>query len=167
MAFEISHTDKIAGVLLVALATAVFAVSADFPSLAATAEPGPAFYPRLVAATLAILGVILLVRSFGTEGARRHHVTGIELKRVGGAVLFLLAYVALMPVVGFVVDTFVYLLVFMWFSKVRSPLVALGVSVGVTLTVYYVFVAFLHVPLPEGSFVQVARHLPDLPVGGG
>lgn len=166
MAIEIGHTDKIAAGLLVALAAAVFAVSADFPSLAATAEPGPAFYPRLVAATLAALGMILLVRSLGTEGVRRHRITVSELKRVGGAVLFLLAYVALMPVVGFIADTFAYLLAFMWFSKVRSLPVALGVSAGVTLTVYYVFVAFLHVPLPEGSLVQIARYLPDLPVGG-
>ena len=64
----------------------------------------------------------------------------------------LLAYVILLPKLGFLLMTSLLMLSILWFFNVRTPLVLVGytaVSVG---AVYVVFAKLLYVPLPAGTW---------------
>lgn len=164
MAIMIRHSDKIAGLAFIALAAGIYVVSADFPTVPGMPEPGPAFFPRVIAGLIGVLGVVLIVESVRNGEAHSHRIDRRGVVRIGGATLLLVGYVAVMPYLGFVVDTALFLVVFMWFSGVRSPVATLVVAVGVPVVLHYVFVSFLHVPLPEGSVVSVVEYLPSLPL---
>jgi hypothetical protein len=173
MAITIRHSDTIAGLAFVALAAGIYVVSADFPTVPGMPEPGPAFFPRVIAGLIGALGLVLIAKSAHSDETRSHRIGRQGVVRIGVATLLLVGYVAAMPFLGFLVDTALFLVIFMWFSGVRSPVAALVIAVGVPLVLYYVFVSFLHVPLPEGSVVTVADYLPSLPLhqrftpGGG
>jgi hypothetical protein len=165
MSFQIRHTDKVAAVLLVGLAVGVFLASRDFPSGFGD-SPGAAFFPRLIASVLALLAGVLFVRSAASSDARSYDVSATDAGRFAIPVGLLVAYVALMPIVGFVLDTVAFLVVTMRYSGVESYLRSGTLAVGLGLALYYVFGEFLHVPFPEGSVVSVARWLPSLPLAG-
>jgi hypothetical protein len=162
MSFQIRHTDKVAAVLLVALAAEVFVASRDFPS-GFGESPGAAFFPRLIASVLALLAGVLFVRSFASE-TTSYDVSTTDVRRFFVPVAFLVAYVALMPVVGFVLDSMLFLVALMRYSGVERYATSVPLAVGLGLVLHYVFGEFLHIPLPEGSVVALSRWLPSLPL---
>lgn len=165
MALRIRHTDKVAAVLLVGLSVGVFVASRDFPSGFGD-SPGAAFFPRLIASTIALLAGVLFVRSVASGDTRTYDVSTTDARRFAVPIALLVAYVALLPIFGFVLDTVAFLVVMMRYSGVESYLRSGALAVGLGLALYYVFGEFLHIPFPEGSAVSVARWLPSLPLAG-
>lgn len=166
MVFEIRHTDKVGAVLLVALSVGVFRVSRDFPS-GFGGTPGAAFFPRLIAASIGLLAVVLFVRS-AVSGERRPPEVSVEnAGRFAVPVALLVAYVALMSYLGFVLVTVGFLILLMRYSGVQAYRRSVPLAVGLGVVLHYVFGEFLHVPLPEGSVVSLSRYLPSLFVGVG
>lgn len=163
MSFRLRHTDTVAAVLLVGLSAGVFVASRDFPSGFGGA-PGAAFFPRLVASAIALLAGVLFVRSVASSDARTYDVSGTDVRRFAVPVAFLVAYVALLSVVGFVLDTVLFLVALMWYSGAKSLRTSVPLAVALGLAVHYVFGEFLHVPFPEGSLVSISRWLPSLPL---
>ncbi|MDL5362178.1 tripartite tricarboxylate transporter TctB family protein [Halalkalicoccus sp. NIPERK01] len=159
MGVELRHTDALGAGLWLLLAGAVFALSAGFP--AGPGETGPAFYPRVIAGLIALFAVVQLVRSLAGD-PRAHEITLGSTRRVVGVAVGVLAYVLLLPWLGFVVATALFLVVGMRYSGVDSPLRIGVVAVGLTLGLHYVFGVFLRIPLPESPFYSVARLLPAL-----
>lgn len=162
---HLKHTAKIGSILWIALAAGVFVVTADFPR--GPGETGPAFYPRTIAALIAFFALVQLVRSLERDAVRSHEIDLGAAKRVAGAFLLVVLYVLLVPWLGFVLATVAFLAVTMRYSGVTSVLRLGGVSIGLTLLLYYTFVVFLRVPLPESPLVPIAPHLPSLLVGTG
>ena len=72
------------------------------------------------------------------------------------------AYVVLLPYLGFIVGTIAFLVVAMWYSGVESYSRMTVVSIGLTLGLYYTFVIFLRVPLPDSELFPVRDLLPSL-----
>lgn len=165
MSLQIRHTDKVAAVLLVGLAVGVFVASRDFPSGFGD-SPGAAFFPRLIASVVALLAGVLFVRSVASSDIRTYDVSATDARRFAVPVSFLVAYVALMPILGFVLDTVAFLVALTRYSGVRSLRRSVALAVGLGIALHYVFGEFLHIPLPEGSLVSVARWLPSLPLAG-
>jgi len=58
-------------------------------------------------------------------------------------------YVLLMPVLGFLLSTFVTLMVLFGFFGVKFK-TTFGVALGCTVGLHLIFVAFLQIPLPRG-----------------
>lgn len=166
MALEIRHTDKVGAVLLVALSAGVFLVSRDFPS-GFGETPGAAFFPRVIAATIGLLAVVLFVRSATSGEGRPHEISVENAKQFVVPVALLVAYVALMSYLGFVLVTVGFLILLMRYSGVRAYRRSVPLAVGIGVILHYVFGEFLHVPLPEGSVVSLSRFLPSLFVGVG
>lgn len=160
MGIELRRTDTIGAILWLALAAAVFVVSAGFP--AGPDETTPAFYPRVIAGLIALFALAQLGRSLSADTTRSHEVTAGATKRVLGALVLVVAYVFLLPWLGFLVATAGFLVVGMRYSGARSPLRIGGVAVGLTLMLYYTFAVFLRIPLPENPFYSVAGLLPGL-----
>lgn len=163
MSIRIRHTDKLAAVLLVGLAVGVFVASRDFPS-GFGESPGAAFFPRIIVSVIALLAGVLFVRSVASSDVRAYDVSTTDVRRFAVPVASLVAYVALMPILGFVLDTILFLVVLMRYSGVESYWRSGALAVGLGLALYYVFGEFLHIPFPEGSVVSVARWLPSLPL---
>lgn len=160
MSFTLRHTDKIGSVLWLLLAGAVFIVSAGFP--AGPNVTGPALYPRVVAGLIALFAVIQLARAVATDADRRHEVTATATKQVLGAVLLVVAYVFLLPWLGFLTSTAAFLVAGMLYSGARSPLLIGGSSLGLTILLYYIFASFLRIPLPQSPLLPVEQLLPIL-----
>lgn len=166
MAFEIRHADKVGAVLLVALSVGVFRVSRDFPS-GFGETPGAAFFPRVTAASIGLLAVVLFVRSAASGERRPPEISVEKVERFAVPVALLVAYVALMSSLGFVLVTVGFLILLMRYSGVRAYRRSIPLAIGLAVVLHYVFGEFLHVPLPEGSVVSLSRFLPSLFAGVG
>lgn len=166
MAIELRRTDEVAAVLLVALSAGVFLVSREFPE-GLGGVPGAAFFPRIIAATVALLAVVLFVRGVATDEERTHRISLDAVERFAVPLAFLVAYVALMPVLGFVLDTVAFLVAVMRYSGVTVYRRSLPLGVGLAVVLHYVFGELLHIPLPEGSLISVSQYLPSLPLFAG
>jgi putative tricarboxylic transport membrane protein len=158
MVSRVFRSDAIAAGLLVALSAAVFVVSADFPT-GRGGDPGAAFFPRLIAGTIAILAVGLLLKDFTTDERAAHEIDPTVVRRLAVVVAFPALYIFVMPIVGFPLTTVVFLAGLMWYSGARSIPIVLGSSIGVMFVLYYLFGVLFQVPLPDG-LVPIGDVLP-------
>jgi putative tricarboxylic transport membrane protein len=152
--------DSVVGAGLIAFAGAIFWNARKFPSMPGD-QVGPALFPQLIAAGLAICGAIFVI-----QAARRKAGTPwIELpdwirapRQVAGfavVTLGLLAYCLLVETVGFFVCAPLLLGALLAVLGVRAwavPVIALGVSV----VIHFIFYKGLGVPLPWGLLQSLA-----------
>lgn len=162
MGTTVAHTDKIASVLLLGLAAAVFVLSADFP--AGIGETSPAFFPRVIAALIAVFALYQLGRSVVDGTVRAHEIDWHAAGRVAVVAVLVVVYVVAMPWLGFVLGTALFLLVTMRYSGVERYDHSIPLSIGIAVVLYYVFFAFLRVPLPRSEYVPIEELLPPLPL---
>lgn len=131
----------------------LFSIS-DLPDLSA-------MFPNAVAWALIAIGAVEVVRHYIVgrradkelpEAAEDDAVEGAS-GQVKPVLIFLvatIAYVALIPVIGFYVVTIVFLVGLMVALGIRKLWVFLGVPVALTAIIYLTFTLQLNVPLPEG-----------------
>ncbi len=160
MPVKLRHTDKISSVLLLTVAAGVFVVSGDFPR--GPSVTGPAFFPRIIAMLIAAFALAQLGKTIYVSNVRSYEITREVAFRVLAALGLVIAYVLALPWVGFIAGTIIFLVVAMWYSGVESLLQATIIAVGVTLGLYYTFIVFLHIPLPEGGFLPIRSFLPGV-----
>lgn len=74
--------------------------------------------------------------------------------KLAGGVALVVGYVLVVPLVGFVITTAVFLAVFPWVGGLRRPVLAavLGVAGSFLLVVVFMRVAYISLPLGEGPF---------------
>lgn len=152
--------DAIFGALFLLFGVIVVVHVQAFPKIPGQ-QVGPALFPGIIAAALAVCGVLLIVsgvRKRETEPwyetadwmrSGRHGIAFIAI--VGGVA----AYVLLTESVGFLIVA--PILLFVWFSVlgVRRG-TAVVVAIGATLVIWYAFYKLLRVPLPWGVLTKVA-----------
>ena len=164
MTLRINHTDKLASGLVFFLAAAVFYLSVEFP--AGYGATGPAFFPRMIVGLMSMFALAQLVNAFRSDETRSQKLSQSTVRTVGTAVVIIVAYVVTMPYLGFLAGTVGFLLASMRFSGVRNPRTAVPVAVVVSIALYYIFVQFLRVPLPESTILPISRLLPGLLFSG-
>lgn len=146
----------VAGIVCALLAVYVMVVCAGYPTAEAygTGVPGPGLWPGMIAALLFVASVGLIAGTLmqkketfpelpmWTEGTKRVYIT----------MAVLVVYVALLPLLGFIVPSVAMLVVFInWFGKM--PIwKTIVISVVATLVVYFIFKLFLNVPVDFGMF---------------
>ena len=140
------------GLFLIIFAAAVLWHVQSFPSLD-NGYPGPALFPSVLAVLFILCGVGLII-----QGVRQHEkllkfdigtltVSGLfNIFFVLGAIV---CYILVAETIGFLIFSFVILMVLMKWLKVKTPSSIL-MSVGVTLVIYLLFAKVLLVPLPWG-----------------
>jgi hypothetical protein len=123
----------------------------------ANGEPGPGFFPSILAGSLIALGVAL---ALGWLLAPRERLLQLEeltfsrteLVRAGGVWLSLAVAVGLMSTLGFLVSSILLVAALVLGMEqlrgARTVLAMLALPIGV----YVVFVVLLDVQLPEGIF---------------
>ena len=146
--------DAVFGALLLLLGVVVLVHVQGFPKI--PGQPvGPALFPGLVAAGLAVCGVLLIVSGIRRRAEQPWYETAEWMRSgrhfiafaaiVGGVV----AYVLLATHVGFLLVAPV--LLWIWFSVLGVRPVRAGVvAVVASLVIWYAFYKLLRVPLPWG-----------------
>jgi len=66
-------------------------------------------------------------------------------------IIGLILYLLLMPTIGFIVSTILFLLVLLYILETRNVFVLLGIPVGMSLVIFYIFTVYLRVRLPSGT----------------
>jgi len=136
------------------------------PDIRTEGEPGPRGFPLLIGVVLAVLGVILVVRSIiavrlkpdttyagGSETIAR--VTRREAGFAGGTFALLILYAFLLDKVGFIVSTpIVTTLTMIGLLRMRKWLPILSVAIGFTGGCWLIFDALLGTPLPRGTWLM-------------
>lgn len=147
--------DAVVGVVLLALAAAVWVAVRDFPNIPGQ-NVGPALFPTLIAAGLAGSGLILVVgglksRAEGWIGLASWTRSPRLLFRAFLVVAALLFYVLAAPSLGFFISgTLILLILFVAFGA--RPLSGAAIAVLSTWLIQEAFVGLLRVPLPPGLF---------------
>ena len=146
--------DAVFGALFLLLGVMVLVHVQGFPKI--PGQPvGPALFPGLVAAGLAVCGVLLIVSGIRRRAEQPWYETAEWMRSgrhfiafaaiVGGVV----AYVLLATHVGFLLVAPV--LLWIWFSVLGvRPVRAIVVAVAASLVIWYAFYKLLRVPLPWG-----------------
>ena len=157
--------DAIWGALFIIGAGLVLFHVQGFPKIPGQ-NVGPALFPGLIAVGIAVCGLILIVRGLRARAAGEgaggswvvlppwlrsaNHVAGFLV--LVGVNLF---YIFAVDKLGFLITGFVYLVALMWVLRVR-PMVAIVVSIAMTLVIHYAFYKLLRVPLPWGLLTPIA-----------
>jgi putative tricarboxylic transport membrane protein len=140
------------GLMLILFACAVLVHVQSFPKLD-NGYPGPALFPSVLAVLFIFCGIGLII-----QGVRqREKMLKFDLGTVSAAgwinIAFVLGtvacYILLAEYVGFLIFSFVILLILMKWLRVKT-LHSLVMSIAVTLAIYLLFAKVLLVPLPWG-----------------
>ena len=156
--------DAVWGAMLILFSAAILVHVQGFPKIPGQ-KVGPALFPGLLAACLAVCAVILIVkgiaaRAAGHERAEWAQLDGWTRSRrhvvAFGAVIGVnVAYILVVGTVGFLLTAVAYLVTLFIVFGVRMR-TALPLAVVVTLVIHFAFYKMLKVPLPWGIFERFA-----------
>jgi putative tricarboxylic transport membrane protein len=149
--------DLIAGIVWLALAIFVLNDSRDL-GLGTLRQPGAGLFPLLTGVLLAIFAILLLgeaVSKKSAVGAQKARVWDRDIRylTLGIVLISLVLYVVLLDVLGFVVATFLFLLIIFKRVEPQAWTTALVASALAVFASYVVFEWFLESQLPEGRLV--------------
>lgn len=141
----------------VALAAGVFLLgfSLDFPTSTAPHDPGAAALPRIAGTGLILLSVLQLAIGHRRADDSEPLPRGVDGWRVAGLLGALIGYVYLFPLVGFVELSVLFLFIAMIVGGARSLWLLLGIPLGVSAALGYVFYTLLGVSLPIGPIGEL------------
>ena len=148
------------GELVFALLIVVFSVGALWQSYSISGFSGkttPGVFPMIASGVMVISGVVVLMSATqlpappeGAPGFLDEILTLRHMVVIG----LVLAYVLLMPLIGFVASSAVFLFCSFQFLWRKNPLLMLALT-GVTLVIIYVvFREVFQVVLPQGILLQ-------------
>jgi putative tricarboxylic transport membrane protein len=147
----VRNADRVTAALLLAFAVAFSVGALNSYQWWGSGGPGPAFMPFWLGLVMAVLALMMLVRSL-----RQQHPGEAWLPRGEGlrdllvVLAATIAYVALLNVTGMVIGTAIYLAILVRYLGRHRWWVTAAVAVGAAFVNWLVFVHWLHVPMPEG-----------------
>ena len=144
--------DRVTAVFLFALSAAFAAGALKYYSWWGSGGPGSAFLPFWLGLVMALLALMMLVRSLkekdpGAAWLPRGEGLRDMLVVLGATVLF----VALLKTIGMVLGTALYLAGLVWYLGRHRWWVTLAVAVAAAGFNWLVFVHWLRVPFPEAG----------------
>ena len=153
--------ERITAVVLLALSALWIQLAVDlpFPAFARVAKMGPGHYPIAVAGLLASLAVLLLWQTFRCEKhaasaeddeEQSRNPQGFRHLIIGFG--FFLVYVILVPLIGFVLASMVFVFCFIRLIGQFNYLLSGALALGIPALLWTVFAYLLTVPLPKGPF---------------
>ncbi|MDI6725878.1 MAG: tripartite tricarboxylate transporter TctB family protein [Smithellaceae bacterium] len=123
---------------------------------------GPAFWPRMLLVGIMIICVSLLVEYLIKRGRMTETMKPrLDLRQLRFliAVGLITAYLLLLPLVGFIIITPLFMIAFMYLLGEPSKAWILGVSLVLTAIIVVLFTKAMYVPLPRGQgiFLQFSQ----------
>jgi putative tricarboxylic transport membrane protein len=153
--------ERITAIVLLALSVfwIQLAVDLPFPAFARVAKMGPGHYPIAVAGLMAILAVLLFWQTFrfekqidpaGDDEEQSRDSRGFRHLIIG--FVFFLTYVILVPLIGFVMASIVFVFCFIRLIGQFNYWLSGVLALGIPALLWTVFAYLLTVPLPKGPF---------------
>ncbi len=147
--------DLITGVVLLVLSGFVIREAWLMPP-SATFGPGSGFLPFWLGLILAVLAVILLATAWRRKATEKDGVSlfpGTKaLIAIGSVLGGLAAYITLIEVLGFLLDTFLYVAFLLGVVERERWQTTLLVAVATTGGLYLIFQVLLGIALPSNMF---------------
>lgn len=145
------RADRITGASLLAFALAFSAGALKNHTYWGENGPGPGFLPFWLGAVMAGLASLLLIGAIRSRDPGAAWLpSGDGLRRLGLVLGATIAFVALLPVLGMVVGTALFIALLMRGLERHPWRLTLAVALGVTGFNYLVFTFWLRVPFPLG-----------------
>jgi putative tricarboxylic transport membrane protein len=132
-------------------------------------EVGSGFWPILILSTATLLSIILLVSTLikylnekkkASVEASISKEALVDLKsrrrKFASSVILLLIYVIIMPWIGFVLSTLIYVLAFILALEERRKYVLIISPILVTALIVIIFAKFIVIPFPRGVGIFAA-----------
>lgn len=145
-------SNTLIGLLLIIFACTVLVHVQSFPKLD-NGYPGPALFPEVLSMLFIFCGIGLIIQGIRNRERLLKYDLGavtlagwLNIAFVLGAIV---CYIFLAEYVGFLIFSFVILMILMKWLKVKL-LSSLVMSTTVTLAIYLLFAKILLVPLPWG-----------------
>jgi putative tricarboxylic transport membrane protein len=142
-----------APLLGLAASVALFAGSRGLDGVAREGQLGPGFWPRLVLAGLAIACLAKVAEAWRGRGAGGEARPELSRARLAAGIALIVAYVVAVPVVGFPLTTAGFIAGFMILAGARAPAGIAAAAVVGTVSLLYLFVKAVYLPLPKGDLV--------------
>jgi putative tricarboxylic transport membrane protein len=147
----VRSADRVTAVLLLAFAVAFSAGALKYYSWWGSGGPGSAFLPFWLGLVMALLALMMLLKSLkkpdaGSDWLPRGEGLRHMLVVLGVTVVF----VALLKVVGMILGTALFLVVLMRYLGRHRWWVTVAIAVAAAGFNWLVFVHWLRVPFPEG-----------------
>ena len=144
--------DLITGFVLLALSAYLIEEALRMPP-SGTASPGAGFLPFWLGVLLAVLAVIRILTAWRSVSTETSPFPGKKVLIDVGLVMGGLAvYIFLSEVLGFLVDTFLYVAFLMGIVQHKKWGTSLLVAALTTGGLYLIFQVLLNVPLPSPMF---------------
>ena len=122
------------------------------------AQMGPTFWPRFILGAIILLSGIVSVgtiRKIIKEKAWGESLMTMDRGKVRffAAIGLGVAYLALLPILGFIAITPVFMIAFMLLLGEKSTGWIIGVSIAMTAVIVVLFTKAMYVPLPRGVWL--------------
>lgn len=146
----LSRIDTFSSILLILLSGFLWLSLGDVPQEVA-------YYPKAVLLGLVACSIALMTKSIRAGWTKQAPSVQPAGSKVSLSVfaLFVLSmlYVVVLPYLGFITTTFMFLVFLMWMLRIRKWTLIVGVSTATILFIYFGFEKGLMVPLPDGYAV--------------
>lgn len=141
--------NRVSAFVTILIGVIVLYLSKDFPKEVSSA-PGPGFYPTILSWMLIALGIILLAQSFilkqiDIKGLFSSKKNKFIYKICGIGVI----YCMMLPLIGFIVTTLIYLAVLSYILGLRKRKFLILLPIVATALIVFIFEILFQIPLPK------------------
>lgn len=129
----------------------LYAMTSDLDTTAP--GPGPAFFPRLLIALLAVSMIVRIgqtVLEIRRERAEKIVDTTVSMPRVWLAIGLAVGYVVATLYLGWIIATFAFIVVFLYLAGKRTLWLTVPLGAGLSIGMAYLFVKVVYIALPTG-----------------
>ncbi|MGE4353881.1 MAG: tripartite tricarboxylate transporter TctB family protein [Oscillospiraceae bacterium] len=152
------NRTKVIGIFFALVAVLFFIMTFSIEVRPNLSEPGPRIFPFFAEALIFVCALVVIFgkknkQNDGSSAERKPWLTTHGWKLLGLFGAELLVYAFLLQTVGFIIASLLMMMAFIYTlhgqEKIR-PLVAILISIFITLIVYYMFTRAFGIMLPSG-----------------
>jgi len=148
----------VAGLILIGLSIFFFFLTTQFPIVKGYQQMGDAFWPRAVLFVLIGLSVVLILQAWVKGKKKQPGKKTSPEKTLDRPALFktmgvMIVYILCIPYLGFLVSTFLALIVFSYLMGDRKASRMMYFSLGMTVATYLIFALLIYTALPRGVWI--------------
>lgn len=150
----LKRPEVLIGGLLFFLSAYLLYSARKLPSINAYGAANAAFWPTVILSIMIFLSLLLAGRSLlKVEGRVEAEVNGgeeVNWKRLFFIIILLFLWSLLMPVIGYLLSTFLFFGLLVYGFGERRIKIILIATLSVSVLIYLLFVQFLFIPFPRG-----------------